>query len=57
MSEKLPKSVWPALRGQLFQSMPIPTDDYTGKTIIVTGSNTGTGTLPLPALSQAAKQL
>lgn len=41
MGDKLPKSVWAALKGQLFASMPIPKDDYTGKTVIVTGSNTG----------------
>jgi NAD(P)-dependent dehydrogenase (short-subunit alcohol dehydrogenase family) len=31
------------LRSQLFVTLPTPTESYTGKTIIVTGSNTGLG--------------
>ena len=31
------------LKSQLFTSLPYPTDDFTGKTIIVTGANVGLG--------------
>jgi len=31
------------IRSQLFETPPYPTEDFTGKTIIVTGANTGLG--------------
>lgn len=31
------------LYSQLFVTLPIPTEDFTGQTVIVTGSNTGLG--------------
>lgn len=33
--------------GQLFGNLPIPTESFAGKTVIVTGSNVGLG-MPVP---------
>ena len=48
MTANMPGDVSPAffarfVYGQLFGTLPVPTASFAGKTVIVTGANTGLG--------------